>query len=305
MKKIALLDIGTNSIKFNISEIGEKDIQTITDTNNISRLGEGLNSSGRISNESMARNLEAIDDFVRQAVEAGVEEIKAVGTMCLRRAANADEFINKVKEKSDVDIRVLSGEEEAYFSHLAITRSLSLASDEVIVIDSGGGSTEFIYSEKDRIEKKFSLDLGALHPTEKYLLHDPVTEGEYQSARKFIKDYLIEAGIRQSSGALVGIGGTMTSLAAIHHQMAKYDPDIVHGSMLKAEDIESISRMVQKKTIAERREITGLQPKRAEVILGGSLIIAMIMEILGKSEITVSDRGLRHGILIAIQRGEI
>ncbi|GAK56499.1 Ppx/GppA phosphatase [Candidatus Vecturithrix granuli] len=300
MAKYAVIDIGTNSIKFHIAA---KDAagqwSVVLDEANISRLGEGLQATGNISPEAMERNVQVVAEMAARAREQGAVEIVAVGTMCLRTAHNAQEFVKRVKDACDVTVEILPGEEEARLAYLAIKSGIGLDKGKLVIFDTGGGSTEFIFGQDERIEKRFSLNVGAVRYTEQILKSNPVTPAELQQAMTAIEqDLAADLHIEGAVDALVGMGGTATNLSAVKHQLAKYDPDVIQGSTLELAEIERQIALYQSKTIEERKKIIGLQPKRADVILAGALIVKIIMQLTGASAFTVSDRGLRHGLIV-------
>ncbi|NQT64920.1 MAG: Ppx/GppA family phosphatase [FCB group bacterium] len=297
MNKYAILDIGTNSIKFFVFSIENGIPTTIIDTNNISRLGEGLLKTGVISTEAIDRNIEALRGFIKIAEDEKVEEIIAVGTMCLRTAKNSDVFLEKAKAELGLTINVIPGEEEARLSYLAVLSTIGNTDKNVAVFDTGGGSTEFIFGKGTSLEDRISLNLGAVHPTEEFLVSDPVTEDELKKMLDYMKNFFGEKIIDRKADFLIGIGGTVTSMGAVMHKMINYDPTIIQGSQMTLNEVKDQIEMYQKKTIEERKQISGLQPKRADVILAGAGIINTIMEIFKIDAFTISDRGLRHGLM--------
>lgn len=297
MAKYAILDIGTNSIKFFLTEITNGKSHVIIDTNNITRLGEGLLKHGKISEEAIERNITALKEFKLQAKKHEVKEIIAVGTMCLRTASNASQFINRVKNELDITIEVIDGKEEARLSYLAVLSTIGNTDREVVVFDTGGGSTEFIFGKGTELLNTMSLNIGAVQPTEEYLLSDPVTNSEVETMLKHMKTYFSEHGIKGNIDYLVGIGGTVTSMGAVKHKMVKYDPTIIQGSKLTLEEVNNQIQTYSQNTIEKRKNIPGLQPKRADIILAGAGIVKTIMESFEVDYFIISDRGLRHGLL--------
>ena len=297
MSRKAIIDIGSNSIKFFVGELAaDRTITTVLDTNDIARLGEGLDKTGEINPEAMERNVAAVTAFHAKAVELGADQIVAVGTMALRSAKNSAEFVRKVKEACGVEVNIIPGEEEARLSYLAILSGLPLQDGDLVVFDTGGGSTEFIFGHGTQVAKRFSVNLGAVRITENYLKSDPVTPEEVQAALAQIDKEFGEAGVEGHPAQLVGMGGTVTSMGAVKHKMVKYDPDVIQGSSLTRADIQAQIDEYSAKTIEERRSIPGLQPKRADVILAGACILNVITSRLGVDQLTISDRGLRHGL---------
>ncbi|MBC8312700.1 MAG: Ppx/GppA family phosphatase [Candidatus Cloacimonetes bacterium] len=297
MKKCAILDIGSNSIKFFLFSVEDGKAKTILEKNNISRLGEGLLKTGILSDEAMDRNIIALKEFMEQAEKENVEEISAVGTMCLRTAQNSDIFLKRAKDEFGLTIKVISGKEEARLSYLAVLSTIGNTDKNIVVFDTGGGSTEFIVGKGTELKDSVSLGLGAIFPTNEYLLSDPVTDEELQNMLNHLMKFFSEKIPNKNADFLVGIGGTVTSMAAVMHKMVKYDPKIIQGSQMTLAEVKKQIEMYQSKTIEERKQIPGLQPKRADVILGGAGIIKTIMEIFQIESFTISDRGLRHGLM--------
>ncbi len=298
-RRKAIIDVGTNSIKFCLAEeTGNGSYNVLKDANDIARLGEGLKETGLIGPEPLERNAQSVANFAAEAKAAGADEVVAVGTMALRTAKNAAAFIARVKELCGVELKVLSGEEEAQNSYVAVMSGIPGAADaDLVTMDTGGGSTEFVFGTAGKIVRKFSLNVGAVRFTEKYLSQMPVAPEKLAEAQAEIKKELSEGGVSGPVKFLVGMGGTVTSMASVKHKMAKYDPDVIQGSKLTLDDINAQIADYAAKTLDQRREIVGLQPKRADVILAGACIVRAVMELTGVSELTVSDRGLRHGLM--------
>ncbi len=298
-QKKAVVDVGTNSVKFCLAEgDGSEGWKVIKDANDIARLGEGLKDSGRISAEALERNAQSVAAFVKEARSAGADDIRIVGTMALRTAHNAEAFIARVKELCGLTLRVLPGEEEAQLSYVAVLSGIAGASQaDLVTMDAGGGSTEFVFGRAGKITKKFSLNVGAVRFTEDYLSQMPVPVDKLAAARAAIKKELSEGGVVGPVKFLVGMGGTVTSMAAVKHKMTVYDPSVIQGSVLTLDDVRAQIAHYAAKTLEQRREIPGLQPKRADVILAGACIVEAVMELTASDELTVSDRSLRHGLL--------
>ena len=299
MAKYATIDVGTNSVLIHIAEKDENgNLKGITDRTEISRLGEGLRDTGNLKPEAMERTAKALSEFVDLAKQHNVEGIAAIGTMCLREAKNSDEFIKKVKDLCGLQIEVIPGEEEARLSYLAVKSGAGIESEkELLIFDVGGGSTEFIFGKGDEITRRFSLNIGAIRFTEDYFLSDPVTEEEFQNGINAVKEAFADADFSGTADYLIGMGGTITNLAAIKHKLAKYDPNIIQGSKLTLADVTEQMEHFRSIPLEERKKIPGLQPKRADVILAGATIVSVVMEKIGLNELTVSDRGIRHGLM--------
>lgn len=297
MKNYAILDIGTNSIKFFLFSVEDGKATTIIDSNNISRLGEGLQKTGKISDEAMDRNIKVLGEFISEAKKQGADEITAVGTMCLRTATNSDIFVKRALDELNLKISVIPGEEEARLSYLAVLSTIGKTNKNVVVFDTGGGSTEFIFGKGTALNDRISLNLGAVHPTEEFLTSDPVTDEEFNNMHTYMTNFFSKNLAGREADFLVGIGGTVTSMGAVMHKMVKYDPTIIQGSKMTREEVDAQIKLYKSKTIEDRKAIPGLQPKRADVILAGSGIIKTIMKLFNVTSFTISDRGLRHGLM--------
>lgn len=294
METHAVIDIGTNSVKMHVAAVRDGRTEVLGDFTEVTRLGEGLHETGELSADAIARTVGTVDSFRSKALELGAESVVAVGTMALRSAGNASDFIAAVRESCGLDVEVVPGEEEARLSYLAVLSGLGVGGGRVVVFDTGGGSTEFIFGNGEEIVDRFSLNVGSRQPTEEFCKSDPVTEHELAAMVEFLETSFdrLEAGV----DTLVGMGGTVTSLGAVHHKMRDYDPEVIQGSVLTLDEVERQVEMFRARTIDERRETVGLMPKRADVILAGAAIVMTIMRNLAISELTISDRGLRHGL---------
>jgi exopolyphosphatase/guanosine-5'-triphosphate,3'-diphosphate pyrophosphatase len=299
MPRYAVIDVGTNSVKFNISERRADDTwQSLVDRAEITRLGEGLEKTGEISPDAMERTVSAIAGMVSQAREAGVRAMAAVGTMGMRTAHNSQQFIDMVEQSCGVRIETIPGSEEGRLAYLAVKAGLGLAEGALAIFDTGGGSTQFTFGRGAKVDEQFSLNAGAVRFTEKYDLGGAISQEQLKAAQDAIASEFTRIDGRPLPDALVGMGGAITNIAAVKHQMTKYDPDVIQGSTIERSEVERQIEMYRSKSLEERRAIVGLQPKRADVILAGACIVKVVMDKLGKDRLSVSDRGLRHGLLI-------
>jgi len=299
MPRYAVIDVGTNSVKFNISERRPDGTwQTLVDRAEITRLGEGLEKTGEISHDAMARTVSAVAGMASQAGDAGVAAIKAVGTMGMRTAHNSQQFIDMVEQGCGVRIETIPGSEEGRLAYLAVKLGLGLAEGTLAIFDTGGGSTQFTFGRGSSVEEQFSLNVGAVRFTEKFGLAGAISQEQLKVAQDAIASEFTRIDGRPAPTALVGMGGAITNIAAVKHQMAKYDPNVIQGSVIERSEVERQIETYRATSLEERRAIVGLQPKRADVILAGACIVKIVMDKLGKPSLSVSDRGLRHGLLI-------
>jgi exopolyphosphatase/guanosine-5'-triphosphate,3'-diphosphate pyrophosphatase len=297
--RYAVIDVGTNSVKFHVGDRGDDGAwHTVADRAEISRLGEGREETGALQPEPMERTVEAIAGMVEEARKDGVREIAAVGTAALRAATNRADFVDAVRDRCGITVEVISGEDEARLGYLAATAELNVPDGSLVVYDSGGGSSQFTFGQGRRVDEQYSVPLGAVAPTEEFGLDGVVSKETLTRALEAISAGLQSLDGRATPDALVGMGGTATNLAAVKHRLARYDPDVVQGTVLDRDEIDREIELYRGRTADERREIVGLQPKRAEVILAGACIARTVLDKLGRESLTVSDRGLRHGLLV-------
>jgi exopolyphosphatase / guanosine-5'-triphosphate,3'-diphosphate pyrophosphatase len=299
MPRFAVIDVGTNSVKFHIGERRDDGTwRTVVDRAEITRLGEGLEETGEINTDAMARTVSAIAAMAAEAKDNGVTSIAAVGTMGLRTAQNSQQFIDAVQQRCGVQIEVIPGEEEGRLAYVAVKSSLGLAEGSLAIFDTGGGSTQFTFGSASAVEERFSLNVGSVRYTEHYGLGGVVSPVQLRAALDAIAADLARLGTERTPDVLVGMGGAITNIAAVKHGLAKYDPDIVQGSVIERGEIERQIELYRSRSLDDRRTMVGLQPKRADVILAGAGIVKTVMDKLGKDKLSVSDRGLRHGLLI-------
>jgi exopolyphosphatase/guanosine-5'-triphosphate,3'-diphosphate pyrophosphatase len=297
-ERYAVIDAGTNSIKFHIAERAAGGRwRSIVDRAEVTRLGEGLVPQGAIVDAALQRTVKAIADMADEAKRHGVRAIAAVGTAGLRMAANGAEVVAAIRARTGIAIEVISGEEEGRLAFVAAQAGLGLKTGSLVVFDTGGGSSQFSFGHDAIVDERFSVDVGAVRYTERYQLDRAVTPEVLQQALAAIAADLSRLDGRPVADALVGMGGAVTNLAAVMHQLAPYDPEVVQGSVIDRAEIDRQIEQYRGRDAAARRAIIGLQPDRAEVILAGACIVRTIMDKLGQQRFTVSDRGLRHGVL--------
>ena len=296
--RYAVIDVGTNSVKFHVAEQSANGKwEAVVDRAELTRLGEGQVPNGPITDQAMERTGQAIGDMVDEARRNRARAIVMVGTAALRTASNRDEVIDHIRKRSGFAVEAISGEEEARLAYVAVKAELGLDRGSLVVFDTGGGSSQFTFGEGDDVVERFSVPVGAVRYTESFGLDDVVEPGVLGSAIQAIAEDLSAIDGRPLPEALVAMGGAVTNITAVYHQLATYDPDVVQGTILERDEIDRQIEMYRTKDAEARRSIVGLQPKRADVILAGCCIVRTVMEKLGQQTLTVSDRGLRHGLL--------
>lgn len=301
-RRSGFIDIGTNAILCLIAEIRDTGrVRVLDDLADIARLGEGVDRTGRISPAGEGRALAVLERYRDHCAGLGVEEIIAVGTSALRDAANSAEVLSRYRAKLGFDVRVISGEQEAAYSFLAVQRGLSLESKTLTVIDVGGGSTELIRGDSSGVSQAVSLDIGSVRLTERFLHSDPVRDDELAAMIAAVEREI--APLRALGAAagpeptLVGIAGTFTTLAAVQKKLRHYSHSEVHGSSLALGELQRQIALLRRKSVAQRRAMAGMDPKRADVILAGACLIERLMEFFRAERVIVSDQGVRYGLL--------
>lgn len=297
--RYAAIDVGTNSIKFHLGEqTKDGSWRTVTDRADVTRLGEGLETNGAISPQALERTTVAIEHMVDEAARQDALAIVAVGTAGMRIAKNQSDVIAEIRARTGITIEVISGEEESRLAFVAVQAGLGLADGSLLVFDTGGGSSQFTFGRGAHVDERFSVNVGAVSYTEQFGLGDAVTTQTLTDVVAAIATDLSSIQDRPAPEAMVGMGGAITNITAVSHHMATYDPDVVQGTILHRDEIERQIELYRSLDTAGRRSVVGLQPKRADVILAGACIVRTVMDTLNQESLTVSDRGLRHGITI-------
>jgi len=300
-RRSAFIDVGTNTVLCLIADMRETGrFRVLDDRAEIAGLGRGVDQTGLISAQGEAHTLAVLQGYREHCQNLGVEEIFAVGTSALRDARNSAEVRARLRKRLGFEIRVISGDQEAAYSFLAVQRGLSLTG-ELLVIDIGGGSTELIRGNAAGLSEAVSVNLGSVRLTERFLHSDPVGVEELAEMTRAIDRELgpLRGRFANSDTALtlVGIAGTFTTLAAVAKKMARYSHTEVHGSRLRLAEVRRQICLFQEKSIEERKSIAGMEPKRADVILAGACLNERIMTLFHVDSVVVSDQGVRYGLL--------
>jgi len=306
MAVYAAIDIGTNTVRLLVAEtVGPDDYTVLHEEQQITRLGEGLRSTGVLQDAPRRRSLTVLRRFAELARSLKAGEIVAVATSAVREARNGQEFVAEVWREAGLALRVIDGEEEARLTLLGVRHGLRLGSRRVLAIDIGGGSTEFVLARGEVIEGIVSTGLGVVKLTEQYLVSDPPTVDERRRLEEFVGtriDRLRRELPGLEAAQLVGTAGTVTTLAAVDLALVTYDRQKVRGHCLSLARVRELLDRLAALALRERRQVPGLEPGRADIILAGAAILAVSMERLGYDELRVSDEGLREGILIDLLR---
>ena len=297
LKRVASIDIGTNTILLLIAEIEGENLKPLFEMETVVRLGEGVQENGNLTNAAMDRGLQTLSQYLERCQAMEVQRIFAVGTSALREAKNSEGFLNLVKEKLNLSIEVISGEEEAQLSFLAVAKDLGEVKEPILVVDVGGGSTEFILGRGNQISQWISLPLGSVRFTEQFLRSDPVQEEEWQKMERKIRELLVNIPHSQEPLSMVAVGGTATTLASVDQGLEEFIAEKIHHFVLKKEALKNQLLLYRPKTIEERMKIPGLPVARADVILAGGAILYLAMEELKCPSALISCHGVRYGLL--------
>ncbi|HXG25086.1 MAG TPA: Ppx/GppA phosphatase family protein [Chthonomonadales bacterium] len=297
--RFASIDVGSNTVKLTIVERNSDGaFMPLWDMSRTTRLGEGIHAR-RLREAAIRRTLDVLREYVRICRRYGVQAIAAVGTSALREAVNREDFLARAREVG-VEVEVISGEEEARLSYLAVRYDPCWRTTErLLVVDIGGGSTEIVMGDYLRASPghRISLALGGVRLTEAALRSDPPTVQQIAEAVRLAQAALQGINIPSANYTAVGVGGTFVNLAAVRLSLAEHDPERLHGTVLTVADVEAQVALFAARTVEERKKIVGLDPARADIILGGALILSQILAWSGLESIAVSCRGLRWGVL--------
>ncbi len=301
MNRQAVIDVGTNSVKFHVGErAADGTWTTLLDRSEVTRLGEGIAATGAIAPAALEKNVRAIAGMSAEAARLGVGQggVTAVGTMGLRTATNSQALIDLVKARCGIAIELISGEEEGRLAYLAVQSGMGLGDGTLVVFDTGGGSSQFTFGQGTRVDRRFSVNVGAVRYTERFRLDQAISATILAQVLDDLGADLAILDGASSPQVLVGLGGAVTNLTAVMLRLATYDPGRVQGAILDRTEVQRQIECYRTFPAVERRQTVGLQPDRAEVILAGACIVLTVMGKLNTQSMSVSDRGLRHGLLV-------
>jgi exopolyphosphatase/guanosine-5'-triphosphate,3'-diphosphate pyrophosphatase len=293
--RAAAIDLGSNSIKTTCAEV-EGDLRIVIDRETITRVGEGLERNGRLSDSAIERTMHALAIDVRDARAFGAEAIPCVATAGLRGAANAGVLLERAKRELDLDIEIIDGDREAELAFLAVSR---LYPGPITVVDIGGRSTEVVVGDRSGLGKRISLELGSVRMTERHVSHELPTEEELAAVARDVDALLATA--PDAEGELFGVSGTALALASFElgtddmFQIAMQG----EGRYLHAQTIRAAFEQMRRQPAKERIRGTAIPEGRADVVVIGALILLRVLQRYERSEMRISGRGLRHALLTA------
>ena len=279
--RVGVVDLGTNSTRLLVADVHDGHVDEVTRGLTITRLGEGVDERRKLLPLPMARVRNVLTDYRRELEEAGAERVLAIGTSAVRDAENGEAFLGEIEWSYGFTTRLLSGEQEAALTCRGVSDGRELDA-QTLVLDVGGGSTELILGGE-----RTSLDVGSVRLTERFLHSDPPTRDELDAAARAIELPDLHPTLA------IGVAGTVTTLAAL--ELGGYDQERVHGHRISRESAEKQLQRLASLPLAERRELPGLEPERAPVIVGGALVVREVLERYGLDAIEASERDLLHG----------
>lgn len=300
--RLAGIDIGTLTCRLLIADLTSgRPLTELQSDRRILRLGEGVDRDKRLNDAAMERVIACLKEWRSVIDRHQVSACAVVATSAVRDAGNRQAFLDRVKYESGFDVELITGEEEARRTLLGIRSGLPAGVTDLLALDIGGGSTEFILDQPGHEPIVQSMNIGVVRLCERLLHHDPPTAEEIEQARAWVRqetERAVAAMPRPAGLACVGTAGTITSLAAMAQKLPAYEPARIHNYRLTIETIRELEEELLSRTKAERVGLPGLEKNREEVIAAGAIIIRTIMDTLGEEECLVSDLGLREGVLI-------
>ena len=289
----AVIDIGTNTL---LLLIVDEWMRPLVDLCRFGRLGKGLDATGRLAEESIAKSLEICREYRSVMDEHGVDRPIVIATQAAREAANAADFVEPAEQILRASIEVIAGRREAELAATAVARTFpELAPARYLVVDVGGGSTELITVDAGAVRSEVSLPIGAVRLTERHLAHDPPVAAEVAALNADIDHHLGQVELPHGV-PVVGTAGTATTLAAVQLGLERYDPAAVTGLRMRPEVVADLLSCLLAATVAERKAIAGIEPQRADVIAAGAAIFARILQHIGAPVLITCDRGIRWGV---------
>jgi exopolyphosphatase/guanosine-5'-triphosphate,3'-diphosphate pyrophosphatase len=302
--RYAVFDLGSNSIKCVMAETRGGHVRVLHEESISTRLAEHLIDTCELRPEAIARTLDALRQIRAKADELGIEHFRAVATSAVRDSRNRREFLRAAREVLGFPVRLLSGVEEAETIFSGVTADPHWRGKEIFIHDIGGGSAEWVQGHHGKMEKRISLPLGAVRLRERFLHAYPVAPDTAALLIETIRGQITHPLTHYSLGPrrLVGTGGTMTCLVAIHKKLAHFDPKKIDHTSLTLEQVRALFQSFTGRTLEQLRALPGLPAKRADLIIPGTAVVLATMDLLGAHRLHISVRGLRYGVLTAAIR---
>jgi exopolyphosphatase/guanosine-5'-triphosphate,3'-diphosphate pyrophosphatase len=298
--RVCAVDIGTNSVRTIVADVRPPSVVEVVHCDGlITRLGEGLDASNRLKPGAIERTVDAAARFVRHGRELGATAFKLVATSAARDAENGEELLQALRDATDVETEVVTGRREAQLVLAGVKAGGLLGNADALVVDVGGGSTELIACPHDGPPELRSVNVGAVRLTERFLTSDPPT-GEEMHAASCAADEVLRPAIGDAGHAsLIGLGGTITTMAAMLQELKEYDPAKVHGYRLTLDETGKLLARAASLPLVERKTLPGLSPARADIIVGGMIVVRAVLRAAKSESMRLSTAGILHGIALA------
>ncbi len=294
--RIATIDIGSYSVRLTVADVENHDINLILEKGRITSLASGVREKGVLSEDRIEETLRVLEEYKEDIDRLGANKVIAVATEALRKAKNAQDFLEEVRKRTGIEVQIITPEQEGELAFLATAYSLR-PRGKFLVIDQGGGSTEFIFGEDFNIEDLTSLPMGIVNLTERFIKHDPPTQTDIEELMSYLETHIKP--LKREVNEIVGLGGTITTLVALELNLYPYDPKKVHGYRLSKESIEKWFNILAQIPYPERsKRYKQIEDKRAQVILAGIAMFIKVLDIFEKDSLLVGDWGVKHGLIV-------
>jgi exopolyphosphatase / guanosine-5'-triphosphate,3'-diphosphate pyrophosphatase len=302
--RVAAIDCGTNSIRLLIADIDGNNFREVVRDMEIVRLGQGVDDTGQFHPDAIARTLAAVDKFAAEIAKRGVEKIRFCATSATRDATNRHLFVDGVRERLGIELEVITGEEEAALSFAGAIKDLDPSNGPFLVVDIGGGSTEFVFGTST-VEAARSVNIGCVRMTERHFASDPASSEQIESARNDIQAAIAQAAavvpITQAK-TLVAVAGTATTVAAAALELPEYDRYAIHLSRISAQQTHDAATMFAISTREQRLSLGYMHPGRVDVIAAGSLVLSEVIKATGATEFVASESDILDGMAFSLAR---
>lgn len=301
MTRVAAVDVGTNSVRLLVAEGRDGGLETVERLMTITRLGAGVDATGHLDDAALERTLNCIDGYAKRWQALGAQRVRISATSAVRDAADRDRFFDGVRERAGVDAEVLTGDQEARTSFTGATAG-ARGEAPYLVLDIGGGSTEFILGSSGP-EAMTSRQLGCVRLTERCINTDPPTSQDLRGAMAVVDEelsaveQLVDVG---SARTLIGVAGTVTTVAALHLGLPEYRADAIHGTRVPAADVARIAGELAAMTSPQRRELGPMAPGREDVIVAGAVILQRVVERFGFADVLTSESDILDGLALEL-----
>ena len=303
--RVAAIDCGTNSIRLLIADIDGNNFREVVRDMEIVRLGQGVDQTGQFHPDAIARTLAAVDKFAAEIAKRGVEKIRFCATSATRDATNRHLFVDGVRERLGIEPEVISGNEEAALSFAGAIQDLDPAEGPFLVVDIGGGSTEFVFGTST-VEASRSVNIGCVRMTERHFAHDPATPEQIELARTDIQAAIAQAAAEvpiTQAKTLVAVAGTATTVAAAALNLPEYDRYAIHLARISAAQVHDASTMFLTKNREERLTLGYMHPGRVDVIPAGALVLSEIIKATGATGFVASESDILDGMARSLVNG--